>query len=139
MFRSARLDDIHICPEPGHGHTPIITASRDTVINFKGAARVGDMRGCGAVITAGFPSILINGRPMAYLGSPTSHGGFIVPASDDSFTGFSDIASITDGAVLLGLTGPVVDFAKLEMVKGGLIDDDALRELLTDPDLEYRC
>lgn len=81
------------------------------------------MCGCGAVITAGFPSILINGRPMAHLGSPTSHGGRIVPATDDSFDGFRDIGSITGGAVLLGLTGPVVDFAKLGVVKGGLIDD----------------
>ncbi len=55
--------------------------------------------------------------------------------------GFLDIqiASITGGAVLLGLTGPVVDFAKQGVVQGGLIDDDALRELLADPDLEYRA
>ncbi|WP_371257607.1 PAAR domain-containing protein [Pseudomonas sp. BAY1663] len=63
---------MHVCPIPGHGTSPITSASPDTQINFLGAARVGDVCGCGAVITTGFPSIIIDYRPLAYLGSPTS-------------------------------------------------------------------
>ncbi|RMP34782.1 PAAR protein, partial [Pseudomonas amygdali pv. lachrymans] len=80
---SGRQGDMHLCPLPGHGCTPIVTASSDTLINGMSAARVGDMCGCGAVIVTGFPSILINGRPMAHLGSPTSHGGTIISGSPD--------------------------------------------------------
>jgi uncharacterized Zn-binding protein involved in type VI secretion len=35
------------------------------------------------VIIAGFPTIMVNGRPMAYLGSPTSHGGMIISGSEN--------------------------------------------------------
>jgi uncharacterized Zn-binding protein involved in type VI secretion len=66
MISSARLGDKHVCPMPGHGTTPIASASGDVNINFMGSARVGDTCGCGAVITTGFPSIQVNGRPMAH-------------------------------------------------------------------------
>lgn len=72
MISSARLGDKHVCPLPGHGTTPIASASADFNINFMGSARVGDTCGCGAVITTGFPSILVNGRPMAHLGDRKS-------------------------------------------------------------------
>ncbi|WP_177326994.1 PAAR domain-containing protein, partial [Pseudomonas sp. Ant30-3] len=88
MISSARLSDKHVCPLPGHGTTPIASASADTNINFMGSARVGDTCGCGAVITTGFPSIQVNGRPMAHLGSPTSHGGTIITGSGDVGGGF---------------------------------------------------
>jgi uncharacterized Zn-binding protein involved in type VI secretion len=78
MTPSARLGDKHVCPLPGHATTPIASASGDVNINAMGSARVGDTCGCGAVITTGFPSIQVNGRPMAHLGSPTSHGGTII-------------------------------------------------------------
>ena len=54
MISSARLGDKHVCPLPGHGTTPIASASGDVNINFMGSARVGDTCGCGAVITTGF-------------------------------------------------------------------------------------
>lgn len=66
MISSVRLGDKHVCPLPGHGTTPIASASGDVNINFMGSARVGDTCGCGAVITTGFPSIQVNGRPMAW-------------------------------------------------------------------------
>lgn len=88
MISSARLGDKHVCPLPGHGTTPIASASGDVNINFMGSARVGDTCGCGAVITTGFPSIQVNGRPMAHLGSPTSHGGTIITGSGDVGGGF---------------------------------------------------
>ncbi|MBP5143595.1 PAAR domain-containing protein, partial [Pseudomonas chlororaphis] len=42
MLSSARLGDKHVCPLPGHGTTPIASASSDININSMGAARVGD-------------------------------------------------------------------------------------------------
>ncbi|KPB71244.1 hypothetical protein ALQ51_03131 [Pseudomonas cannabina] len=42
MISSARLGDKHVCPLPGHGTTPIASASGDVNINGMGAARVGD-------------------------------------------------------------------------------------------------
>ncbi|RMM10143.1 hypothetical protein ALQ84_05622 [Pseudomonas caricapapayae] len=86
---SARLGDKHACPLPGLATTPIASASGDVNIHVMGAARVGDTCGCGAVITTGFlPAILVNGRPMAHLGSPTSHGGTIITGSSDVGGGF---------------------------------------------------
>ncbi|MBP5058665.1 PAAR domain-containing protein, partial [Pseudomonas chlororaphis] len=99
MLSSARLGDKHVCPLPGHGTTPIASASSDININSMGAARVGDTCGCGAVITTGFPSILLNGRPMAHLGSPTSHGGTIITGSGDTFGGF--VMGPTPGAAII--------------------------------------
>ncbi|MCF5806426.1 PAAR domain-containing protein, partial [Pseudomonas tremae] len=88
MISSARLGDKHACPLPGHGTNPIASASGDVNINSMGAACVGDTCGCGAVITSGFPSIQVNGRPMAHLGSPTSHGGTIITGSSNVGGGF---------------------------------------------------
>jgi uncharacterized Zn-binding protein involved in type VI secretion len=89
MTPSARLGDKHVCPLPGHATTPIASASGDVNTNFMGSARVGDTCGCGAVITTGFPSIQVNGRPMVHLGSPTSHGGTIISGSGDVGGGFA--------------------------------------------------
>jgi uncharacterized Zn-binding protein involved in type VI secretion len=131
MIPSARLGDKHVCPLPGHGTTPISSASPDTVINFMGVARVGDVCGCGAVITTGFPSIKINGRPMAHLGSPTSHGGTIVSGSPDTFGGFK-----FGGAA----TGSIINFAKLGAIRpDGTVDEPLMSQLLADPHLEQRA
>tara|TARA_R110001599_G_scaffold229825_1_gene429046 strand:- start:725 stop:1966 length:1242 start_codon:yes stop_codon:yes gene_type:complete len=122
---------MHACPIKGHGTTPIVSASPDTQINSLGAARVGDICGCGAVITTGFPSILINGRPLAHLGSPTSHGGSIISASSDTFGGFQFGG---------GATNTIVNFAKLGAVRpDGTVDDQLMTELLADPKLEQRA
>ncbi|SDL55563.1 PAAR domain-containing protein [Pseudomonas indica] len=131
MISAARLGDMHVCPIPGHGSSPIVSASSDTQINFLGAARVGDVCGCGAVITTGFPSIIVDHRPLAHLGSPTSHGGRIVSGSPDTFGGFT-----------FGEAVPrtVVDFAKLGAVRpDGSVDDRLMAELLADPHLEQRA
>jgi len=34
MISSARLGDKHLCPIPGHGITPVASASSDVNINF---------------------------------------------------------------------------------------------------------
>lgn len=49
----ARMGDLHVCPIPGHGVTPIITGSMDTITEGKPNARMGDIAGCGAMIVTG--------------------------------------------------------------------------------------
>jgi uncharacterized Zn-binding protein involved in type VI secretion len=130
MISSARLADKHDCPLPGHGTTPIASASGDVIINFMGSARVGDTCGCGAVITTGFPSIQVNGRPMAHLGSPTSHGGKIVTGSDD-----------VGGGVNMGDTGAtIINFMALGVFRpDGSVDDEKMASLLADPNLKEKA
>ncbi|MBX8484262.1 polymorphic toxin type 44 domain-containing protein [Pseudomonas cichorii] len=127
MLASARLGDKHVCPLPGHGTTPIASASADVNISFAGAARVGDTCGCGAVITTGFPSILVNNRPLAHLGSATSHGGTIITGSSDTFGGF--VMGAAPGAA-------IINFAVLGVFRpDGFIDDEKMATLLADPRL----
>ncbi|MFJ2320015.1 polymorphic toxin type 44 domain-containing protein [Pseudomonas sp. NPDC087817] len=131
MISSARLGDKHVCPLPGHGTTPIASASGNVNINFMGSARVGDTCGCGAVITTGFPSIQVNGRPMAHLGSPTSHGGTIITGSGDVGGGFvmGDAGSAT-----------IINFMALGAFRpDGTVDDEKMATLLADPNLKEKA
>jgi len=50
---TARMGDLHACPIPGHGLTPIVTGSLDTTTEGMPNARVGDVTACGAVIVTG--------------------------------------------------------------------------------------
>jgi uncharacterized Zn-binding protein involved in type VI secretion len=50
------MGDLHVCPIPGHGVTPIVTGSLDTITEGLPNARVGDITGCGAVIVTGSPN-----------------------------------------------------------------------------------
>jgi len=52
----ARLGDLHICPIPGHGVTPIVTGSFDTITEGQPNARVGDITACGAMIVTVSPN-----------------------------------------------------------------------------------
>lgn len=127
MLSAARLGDRHLCPLPGHGTTPIVSASANIDINGMRAARVGDTCGCGAVITTGFPSILLNGRPMAHLESPTSHGGTIITGSGDTFGGFV-FGAAPDGAI--------INFATLGAFRpDGSVNAEKIATLLADPEL----
>lgn len=131
MISSARLGDKHVCPLPGHGATPIASASGDVNINFMGSARVGDTCGCGAVITTGFPSIQVNGRPMAHLGSPTSHGGTIITGSGDVGGGF-----------VMGDAGgtTIINFMALGAFRtDSSVDDEKMATLLADPNLKQKA
>ncbi|NUU35437.1 polymorphic toxin type 44 domain-containing protein [Pseudomonas sp. C2B4] len=131
MIPTSRLGDIHVCPLSGHGTTPIATASADVNINFMGTARVGDVCGCGAVITTGFPSIQVNGRPMAHLGSPTSHGGTIITGSGDVGGGF--VMGAAPGAT-------IINFAALGVFRpDGSVDDEKMATLLADPKLTEKA
>lgn len=53
---AARMGDLHSCPLPFHGITPIVTGSPDTMTEGKPNARLGDVTGCGAVIVTGSPN-----------------------------------------------------------------------------------
>ncbi|WP_415762753.1 polymorphic toxin type 44 domain-containing protein [Pseudomonas sp. CP4] len=131
MTPSARLGDKHVCPLPGHATTPIASASVDVNINFMGSARVGDTCGCGAVITTGFPSIQVNGRPMAHLGSPTSHGGTIITGSGNVGGGF--VMGDAGGA-------PIINFMALGAFRAdGTVDDEKMATLLADPKLKEKA
>jgi uncharacterized Zn-binding protein involved in type VI secretion len=66
MIPVARLGDLHVCILPGHGSTPIVTASLDVKANDHLVARIGDVCGCGAVIVCGFPKVLVDGGPAAH-------------------------------------------------------------------------
>lgn len=128
MIPSARQGDLHVCPIPGHLPTPIVSASGDVLANVMNVARVGDVCACGAVIVSGFPSIRVNGRPMAHLGSPTSHGGMIVNGSPDVVGGFN------------ASRGGVVDFSRLGMLRDdGSVDEVRLDALMSDPELLDRA
>ncbi|MEN6521096.1 MAG: PAAR domain-containing protein [Armatimonadota bacterium] len=52
---AARKGDLHSCPIPGHGVTPIVTGSANVTIEGQPAARTGDITECGAVIISGSP------------------------------------------------------------------------------------
>ena len=131
MIASSRLGDSHVCPLPGHGTTPIVTASSNVIINGMGAARVGDVCGCGAVITTGFPSVLVNGRPLAHVGSLTSHGGTIVSGSGDTFGG--SLFAPAEGAA-------IVNFATLGAIRAdGSVDESRMATLLADPALTEKA
>jgi uncharacterized Zn-binding protein involved in type VI secretion len=56
----ARFGDLHACPIPGHGITPIVTGSLDTTTEGMPNARIGDVTGCGAVIVTGSPDTIDN-------------------------------------------------------------------------------
>ncbi|WP_371920291.1 PAAR domain-containing protein [Pseudomonas sp. TKO14] len=131
MIAASRLGDSHVCPLPGHGTTPIVTASSNVIINGMGAARVGDLCGCGAVITTGFPSVLVNGRPLAHVGSLTSHGGSIVSGSGDTFGG--SLFAPAEGAA-------IVNFARLGAIRtDGSADESRMAALLADPALTEKA
>ena len=103
---AACVGDMHVCPVQGHGSSPIMPNGSNILVEGKPIARVGDVTGCGAVITQGYPLALADGMPVAYLGSPTNHGGSIVCGNP---------------RVILGVattTAPVVDFAM-----AGALDD----------------
>ena len=49
----ARMGDLHACPMPGHGITPIVVGSATSLTEGCPNARLGDIAACGAVIVAG--------------------------------------------------------------------------------------
>lgn len=57
----ARKGDLHSCPIPGHGITPIVAnTSPDTYVEGAQMAMVGSICGCGAVIITGASKSYVN-------------------------------------------------------------------------------
>ncbi|WP_417312358.1 PAAR domain-containing protein [Ectopseudomonas khazarica] len=79
---AARLSDPTACPIPGHGTNPIAAGSPDVLFDALPAARMGDASACGgAMVGAVIPTVLINGKPAAVVGSVGSHGNTVVAGS----------------------------------------------------------
>lgn len=49
----ARVQDLHSCPIPRHGITPIMTGSPNHIVESKQCARTTSVTGCGAMIIGG--------------------------------------------------------------------------------------
>ena len=54
----ARMGDMHACPIPGHGITPIVTGSNKMLVEGQPVARVGDVAACGVTIVVGSPNTM---------------------------------------------------------------------------------
>jgi len=118
---AACVGDMHVCPIKGHGSSPIMPNGSSILVEGKPIARVGDVTGCGAVITQGYPLALADGMPVAYLGSPTSHGGSIVSGNPRVILG---VATNTAPAVHFAMAGALDDKGQLTPAARELLDKD---------------
>lgn len=83
---AARLGDAVACPKCGT--TALVQGSTDVAFDGLPAASLGHACGCGAALSAAvIPTVLINGRPAAVLGSLTSHGGVVIGGSGSVIIG----------------------------------------------------
>lgn len=79
---AARLGDPTACPLPGHGTSPIAAGSPNVLFDGLPAARQGDSSACGGAMAGNvIPTVLINGSPVAVLGSVGNHGNVVVGGS----------------------------------------------------------
>ncbi|WP_372999891.1 phospholipase effector Tle1 domain-containing protein [Marinobacter sp.] len=118
---AACVGDMHVCPIKGHGSSPILPNGSSILVEGKPIARVGDVTGCGAVITQGYPLALADGMPVAYLGSPTSHGGSIVSGNPRVILG---VATTTAPVVDFAMAGALDDKGQLTPAAKELLDKD---------------
>jgi uncharacterized Zn-binding protein involved in type VI secretion len=118
---AACVGDMHVCPIKGHGSSPIMPNGSSILVEGKPIARVGDVTGCGAVITQGYPLALADGMPVAYLGSPTSHGGSIVSGNQRVILG---VATTTAPVVDFAMAGALDDKGQLTPAAKDLLDED---------------
>jgi len=87
---AARQGDPTACPLPGHGNNPISGGSPDVLIDGQPAARAGDPTACGSTLAGNLvPNVLINGLPVATLGSLGSHGNVVIGGSGTVIIGNS--------------------------------------------------
>lgn len=118
---AACVGDMHVCPIKGHGSSPIMPNGSSILVEGKPIARVGDVTGCGAVITQGYPLALADGMPVAYLGSPTNHGGSIVSGNPRVILG---VATTTAPVVDFAMAGALDDKGQLTPAAKELLDKD---------------
>lgn len=87
---TARVGDLHSCPIPGHGITPIVNGSGNFKTEGKITAVAGSVAGCGAVIT---PSSTVSNAPLespsnaGRLGGPLVLGGPDIPTDNTIIMG----------------------------------------------------
>ena len=83
----ARVGDFifpHVCPTGEPHATPMITGSLDVLVNGKPCVRFGDFSLCRVMAIPTGTGVMVNGRPLALMGTPTSKH---VPTTIDSATG----------------------------------------------------
>ena len=71
----ARVGDFifpHVCPVGEPHSTPMITGSLNVLVNGKPCVRFGDFSLCRVMAIPTGTKVLVNGRPMALMGSPTT-------------------------------------------------------------------
>lgn len=79
---AARLGDPTACPVPGHGTNPIAVGSPNVLFDSLPAARQGDASACGGALSGNvIPTVLINGKPAATIGTVGNHGNVVVAGS----------------------------------------------------------
>ncbi|PIA69041.1 PAAR domain-containing protein [Pseudomonas sediminis] len=114
---AARLSDPTACPIPGHGTNPIAAGSPDVLFDSLPAARQGDPSACGgAMAGAVIPTVLINGKPAAVVGSVGSHGNVVVSGSGTVIVGSAHTPA--ELAPLLPMPGYFDEFFVLKDEEG---------------------
>ncbi len=101
----ATLGDMHSCPIPGHGVTPLVSGCGKTIVNGKPTVCIGDKAGCGAVIIEGTPIAISEGQLVSFKGAKSSHGGVIV-------NGDSSYLVDTGGASVVPIPSKAENLAK---------------------------
>ena len=71
----ARVGDQHICGNPKHAPSTIVSGG-EALVEGQRVARVGDRCGCGAVIIEGSRYCTDTGQAVAYSGSATQCGAY---------------------------------------------------------------
>lgn len=105
---AARLGDPTACPVPGHGNNPITAGSSDVLFDGLPAARMGDASACGgAMASAVIPTVLINGKPAAVVGSVGNHGNVVTAGSGTVVIGSSHNAAPFLAPAALGIAKAV--------------------------------
>lgn len=84
MIQVACVGDVHDCPV--HGRNMIVQGGSGR-IDGRVVARVGDACACGCVIVTGASKAIMDGRPVAVLGSQTSSGGVITACLGTAMVG----------------------------------------------------
>ena len=104
----ARVGDFifpHACAVGDAHSTPMSTVSLNVLVNGKPCVRFGDFSFCRVMAIPTGTKVLVNGRPMALMGSPTTKH---VPTTIDSATGLPAVSVST--SVVGGVTIREVQF-----------------------------
>lgn len=86
----ARVTDLHSCPIPGHGITPIVNGSGNFKTEGQITAVYGSQAGCGAII---MPSSTVSNAPLEAPSGAGKFGGPLVLAGPDYPGGPNNVAA----------------------------------------------